>query len=228
MDEDGLSTPNTQEKTPVHEKKRLRGGSSPTGTDTDPPVAYPSEIADILTAIEQRLTAMDNRVALIEIIHKEFNALRESLEFSQSQISDLANKNKTLEKTVALLSTQLTSVSAENKTMRESILDLQARSMRDNVVFSGIPERASENPEKTIKDFMVTQLKLPLDTVSQISLDRVHRLGATKPDSKRPRPIVAKFSNFKEKQLVQRQGRQLKGTDFGLNDQFPREIMLRR
>ena len=44
----------------------------------------------------------------------------------------------------------------------------------------------------------------------------------------RPRRLVAKFEHFKQKQQVQQQGRQLKGTDYGLNDQFPKEIMLRR
>ena len=42
----------------------------------------------------------------------------------------------------------------ENKIIKETILDLQARSMRDNLIFSGIPENSPDNPEtdKTIHD----------------------------------------------------------------------------
>ena len=52
-------------------------------------------------------------------------------------------------------------ISDENKRIKESIIDLQARSMRDNLVFSGIPEQEDEDPELTIKIFIQNQLKLP-------------------------------------------------------------------
>ncbi len=43
-----------------------------------------------------------------------------------------------------------------------------------------------------------------------------------------PRPIVAKFGYFKQKEQVKSRGRELKGTDFSVNDQFPKEILERR
>ncbi|XP_065325883.1 NLR family CARD domain-containing protein 3-like [Pelmatolapia mariae] len=49
-----------------------------------------------------------------------------------------------------------------------------------------------------------------------------------KTGSGRPRPIVAKFGHFKQKEQVKSRGRELKGTDFSVNDQFPREILERR
>ncbi len=63
--------------------------------------------------------------------------------------------------------------------------------MRDNLVFSGIPESAEEDPEATVKNFIKTYLKLPEDTVENICFERVHRMGAKKPGAPRPRPIVA-------------------------------------
>ncbi len=100
--------------------------------------------------------------------------------------------------------------------------------MRDNLVFSGIPESAEEDPEATVKTFIKTYLKLPEDTVENICFERVHRMGAKKPGAPRPRPIVAKFGYFKQKEQVKSRGRELKGTDFGVNDQFPKEILERR
>ncbi len=49
-----------------------------------------------------------------------------------------------------------------------------------------------------------------------------------KPGAPRPRPIVAKFGYFKQKEQVKSRGRELKGTDFSVNDQFPKEILERR
>ncbi len=102
----------------------------------------------------------------------------------------------------------MTHLSEENKKIKETVIDLQARSMRDNLVFSGIPESAEEDPEATVKNFIKTYLKLPEDTVENICFERVHRMGAKKPGAPRPRPIVAKFGYFKQKEQVEesRQG----------------------
>ena len=99
--------------------------------------------------------------------------------------------------------------------------------MRDNLIFSGIAEQPQEDPERTIKEFMLSALKLPTDTVNNITFHRVHRIGA-KNNTKRPRPIVAKFEHYKHKELIKSRGRELRGTGYGLNDQFPREIQERR
>ena len=171
---------------------------------------------------------MDARISLIEVVHNEISALRQSLEFSQQQIDTLSSENKTLKDSVSTLSSQLTVVTSECKTMKETILDLQTRSMRDNLVFSGIPETPTENSETVIKDFITTQLKLSPDIVKNITFHRVHRIGPPRKDSKYPRPIVAKFEHFKQKVQIQGRCRELKGTHFGVNDQFPKEILQRR
>ncbi|KAJ8340751.1 hypothetical protein SKAU_G00353840 [Synaphobranchus kaupii] len=174
---------------------------------------------------DNKLTGLDARISLIEVLHREFQALRHSLEFSQEQIDTLAKDNKSLQHSVNALTTQLTSITADNKAMKQTVLNLQALSMRDNLVFTGIPEQTADDPEKAVKEFMTKQLKLPTETVNNITF---HRLGPKNTINNRPRPIIAKFEHYKQKQQVQRQGRQLKGTDFGLNDQYPKEIMQRR
>ncbi|KAM9704524.1 uncharacterized protein ACNS7B_015206 isoform 1-T2 [Menidia menidia] len=194
------------------------GAMSPTTRDS----------AEILLSIDTRLSSFDARLSLVEILHKEFQALRESLEFSQQQVQALATENATLRESVKSLTEGMSRVSEENKKIKETVIDLQARSMRDNLVFSGIPEQPDEDPEHTIKNFIKTQLKLPEETVNNISFHRVHRLGGKRPDAHRPRPIVAKFEHHKQKLVVRSRGRELKGTNFGVNDQFPREILDRR
>lgn len=116
-------------------------------------------------------------------------------------------------------------VKQQNKSLKETSLVLQTRSIRDNLVFSGLCENKQEKTEDVIKDFLKTQLKLPLDTVNAITFHRVHRIVQ---QTKGPRPIVAKFEHYKDKELVKGRGKELKGTTFGLNDQFPKEIQERR
>lgn len=210
-------------KTPTSSSKRSRPEESPGATSSPG-----SDFTDILLSIDQKLTSFDTRLSLMEVLHREFQALRESLEFSQQQVVSLAAENEVLRESVKSLTEGMTRLSGENKNIKESILDLQARSMRDNLVFSGIPEQAEEDPEATVKEFLQKYMKLPTDTVKSISFHRVHRLGGKRPDNRRPRPIVVKFEHFKQKELVKSRGRELRGTDFSVNDQFPKEILERR
>ncbi len=61
--------------------------------------------------------------------------------------------------------------------MKETILDLQTQSMWDNLIFSGIPETMPTNPETKIKNYMNIHLKLPPDTVNNITFHWVHRIS---------------------------------------------------
>ena len=73
---------------------------------------------------------------------------------------------------------------------------------------------------------MVSALKMSPEAVRNITFHRVHRLGHRR--GNQARPIVSKFEHFNQKDAVKRRGRELKGTNYGMNDQFPREINQRR
>lgn len=172
------------------------------------------------------LASINKKLDLVVSLHEEIKDIRNSQEFAHHNIVTLQKSNQDLQNTVKTLDEQIHAISKENKTLKETMLDLQTRSMRDNLIFSGISEQTPDNPENLIKNFMKAQLKIPPDTVQNITFHRVHRLG--KPSTKGPRPIIAKFEHFKQKELVRSRGRELKGTSFGLNEQYPHEINERR
>ncbi|XP_019220045.1 uncharacterized protein LOC109204166 [Oreochromis niloticus] len=169
------------------------------------------DIADILESIDKRLSSFDARLSLVEILHREFKSLKESLEFSQQQVEMLAAENATLRESVKSLTDNVTQLNIENKKIKESVIDLQARSMRDNLVFSGIPESAREDAEATVKSFIKTHLKLPEDTVKNITFERVHRLGAdreTTSNCGQIRPIKTEGTGEESRQGAERNGLQ--------------------
>ena len=161
---------------------------------------YGSEVNDTFLYKDQRLSSLDPRVALI----KEFQQLLHVLEFSQQQIDTLEGKpippslcepfnHPALNHLTTHLSSvndQLASVTAENKLTKETVLDLQTHSLRDDLIFSGIPEPPADDPEKSRKGFMMQILILPAETVNDINFHRVHCLG---PNTNRPRPVVKRF-----------------------------------
>lgn len=59
----------------------------------------------------------------------------------------------------------------ENKLLKKAVLDVQSRIMRDNLIFSGVPENTQEdNPEAQVKKFMETALQIPTATVNNSSI----------------------------------------------------------
>ena len=54
-------------------------------------------------------------------------------------------------------------------------------------------------------------------------IERAHRLGEKRDDGK-PRPIVAKFLRYQDKEYIRKSAYLLKGTKIGIAEQFPKEI----
>jgi hypothetical protein len=95
--------------------------------------------------------------------------------------------------------------------------------MRENLIFTGIPETTDENTEHLLTQFIATEMEIE----QPIIFERVHRFG--RKGYSGPRPIVAKFSKFKDREMVRRAApSKLQGKYFGVNEQFPKEINDRR
>ncbi|VDI40569.1 Hypothetical predicted protein [Mytilus galloprovincialis] len=102
-------------------------------------------------------------------------------------------------------------------------IDLQTRSMRENLIFTGIPlqekDEQTEQTEKIIENFMVEQLKLNRPA----EYERAHRFGKEYVERNRDgsvkfatKPIVCRFRNFKERETVRKAARELRDTGFGI------------
>ncbi len=111
------------------------------------------------------------------------------------------------------------------------MLDVQSRSMRDNLLFFNFDElpiprdRASEDCSQTIFNFMTTDLEL--SNVTDIKIDRAHRIGNFQNGKKRP--IVVKFNYHQDKMLVKKSAfDKLKDSNYRVSDQYPKEIQERR
>jgi len=66
--------------------------------------------------------------------------------------------------------------------------------------------------------------ELRVEYVEDISNERAHRVGKLRSDGK-ARPIIAKFSFFKDKNYVFSKAPTVAGTNFGVSPDFPKEIV---
>ncbi|XP_037561568.2 uncharacterized protein LOC119440760 [Dermacentor silvarum] len=97
--------------------------------------------------------------------------------------------------------------------------DAENRSRRNNLIFYGLPDPSASEPssesEKIILRHCSDHLKVSLDPKE---IERAHRIGRYSPDRKRP--IIVKFVFFKTKEAVLSNGRNFKGTDFSVAEDF--------
>ena len=113
----------------------------------------------------------------------------------------------------------------EANSMKEKMVDLESRSMRENLMFYGIAEQGKdEDCEQLVKNVCKESLKIA--TADSLLFDRAHRVG-TKSGSK-VRPIVVKFHYYHERELVRKRsfdyGEALKGQNLGIGAQLPKQL----
>ena len=106
--------------------------------------------------------------------------------------------------------------------MKEKMLDAQCRSMSYSLIFTGIDEREYEDGETVLKEFLSARLCI----TDEIPFANIHRIGNITEAKRRgrPRPLIAKFVHKKHLLEVKRATVLLKGTHYGVNEQYPPEI----
>ena len=197
-----------------------------------------------MTRIESELTQMSeiqrkltDTNKTIETINSEVDKLKDhkveidnSLQYYIESHDDLIRKNTDNDSKMETLARKIEQLEIQQQRADDKIVDVQWRSMRDNLVFTGInepnlPRGEIENCETVIKNFLRYDMRIQ----KEIHFDRVHHLGFYNPQQKYPRPIVAKFTFYKDKELVRSEApKTLIGSPFGVNEQFPKEIEEKR
>ena len=109
-------------------------------------------------------------------------------------------------------------------TVKKELIDLKARSMRDNLLFFGIPEEKGERDDDCVRKVlrMIEEKCNIKDASTDIKLHRAHRIGRF--NKNKTRPIVAKFAYYPDRERVRRSADQLARSE-GIVKQFPHEIV---
>lgn len=202
-----------------------------------------TDILNYLKGMDKRIMAIDKRLSTLDSLEKKVTNFESDLKKLWSLVYD--NNNNIQEKATKLTDEveslqfslnqaqcEISKLQSDKVNIEDNLLYVQSQSMRNNLIFSNIQESEHEKPEdceRIVRQFMVDKLKLAQDTVDSIGLERVHRTGnKTSGVHNKPRNIVAKFTSFKDREIVRRSKGKLKGTEFFVFEQFPKEIADRR
>ena len=203
-----------------------------------------------LSSIESEMSLMRSDLSKLQLdnatISRRMTEVERSCQMISNMYDDASKSNTELHNNMSHLQTDQNSLSSkveENvsrfevrcNTLKDELLELKARSMQSNLVFYGLteaPKGEPDNTESKLKDFLKHELSFDNpETVNNIVFDRVHRLGRPRRDqSSYPRPIVAKFERYRDRELIRNAGRELndKNNGYNIREQFPPEIEARR
>ncbi|CAC5391291.1 unnamed protein product [Mytilus coruscus] len=106
--------------------------------------------------------------------------------------------------------------------LQDTVLDIKCRSMKNNLICSGLGFQADEHCEEKIQNFVQTELGKNY----KISFWNVNRFG--KKGMNGVRPIMARFVYRREMEHVLSQTYRLKVKPFGICEQFPPELKKKR
>ena len=159
-------------------------------------------------------------------IEQDCNELKNTVSNLTTENIDLRNELNDIKKRLQLSEGLVEQQRSKLKQQSEQILDLTARSMRDNIIVQGIPEGNNETWEETknkLKKFIQKDLKIDPNAVQ---IDRAHRSGAK---GRGPRQIVAKLLNQSSKDLIFQNVKNLKEKpQLKVQEQLPAEVNERR
>lgn len=180
-----------------------------------------SDIMKILSEINTKLNKLDNIEQHLARVDVEIKELKDSFTFVNDTTDELKEEQKKQNASIKSLEESIARIEARNTDLHRELVDMKSRSMRSNLVFYNLPEQEKEDPFAVLRELLGT--KMGIDESNEIEIERAHRLGGKREDGK-PRPIVAKFLRFQDKEYIRKSAYLLKGTKIGIADQFPKEI----
>lgn len=175
----------------------------------------------LLSEINTKLNKLDNIEQHLARVDVEIKELKDSFTFVNDTTDELKEEQKKQNASIKSLEESIARIEARNTDLHRELVDMKSRSMRSNLVFYNLPEQEKEDPFAVLRELLGT--KMGIDESNEIEIERAHRLGGKREDGK-PRPIVAKFLRFQDKEYIRKSAYLLKGTKIGIADQFPKEI----
>lgn len=184
------------------------------------------KIDNVLQKQTKKLTECETSVQTLSDFYDGLQSSKEEeFEELQHQIDMLKLQNEKLKK--------------NQVEQKEVLLDLQCRSMEYNLIFYGIEEEETAYNQRNQETNNIT----PVDTEEKlkkflkeemclerpIKFQKVHRLGRRSLNQENPRPVIAKFLDLKDRDYVRfNTAEKLKGTTYGIREQFPKDIEMKR
>ena len=102
------------------------------------------------------------------------------------------------------------------------------QNLGNNLVFLGVTENDFIPEEQAIRNIIRNMKSLPTKMYQNLSFQNVYRIGAYSESKGRPRPILAIFASYKDREAIRKASSDLKHTNVSIREHFSSEILKRR
>lgn len=178
---------------------------------------------DKLDLLEKRVNEIDGKVS------KLWTDLDQRVTSNTDNVTRLGEKVDSTEFDLGKTREELETLRTQNQNLKDTLVDMQSKSMINHLIIGGLDEAENETAEvteKAVRAFMYEDLKLAQEKVTEIKFDRVQRTGTRLQN--RPRKILAVFSDTRDKTYVKSFRRNLETTNKFMHDQYPPEVVAYR
>ena len=146
---------------------------------------------------------------------KQLIDLTSLVEFLTSKFDELERERKEKDELINSLQIEVSSLKVEVKNLEKKADDQEQYSRRNCLLIHGLTETKTEDTDEMVLDVINNKLNIEM---SQISIDRSHRLGKRKGPVQKPRAIIVKFTRYKDRHHVFRNKKLLKGTGISVTE----------
>ncbi|KAK3739167.1 hypothetical protein QZH41_007996 [Actinostola sp. cb2023] len=220
-------------------KRRRRSKGSQTDTDKDDmsqeDMSCSATCQEMFEKINEKLdltlaaiSEIESLKVKVKDLEQKSQDLEHTLVFAQGEIEELQNNIKNMADTMDIMQKDVEQLSSDLARENSRSIKLEGHSRRNNLRFYNIPETPNEtyqDAENTLRSFIDKELQGGPIMACKISLERVHRVGPEVNLLTKPRALIAKFTFFKEKEQVRKMASHLKGSKFGLSEDFVHEVL---
>ncbi|XP_052256425.1 uncharacterized protein LOC127861783 [Dreissena polymorpha] len=199
------------------------------------------DLMEIMKSISNRLESVENKLKIVEVIEKRIGdmetdikklwmALDERMKKVDDRVKRVEDKVDGADIHAAQMASRIDELEKEREAMRDDVSYFQSQSMRNNLMFTSVQEdnaSGNETPEVTerkLRQHLEDAFHIARELVDSIKFERVHRSPGV-PTAGKVRNIVAKFSYFKDREMVRKRWKELDGTVFGV---FPQDVIQKR
>ena len=172
--------------------------------------------------IDTLTKVIEKKDDVIGKLNIEIGQLQKGLSFMSTETSEI---RKCAEKNKKVLETKLEKNEKEADALKQKTVDLEDRSRRCNLVFFNIPETKNNEPENCEQLIHNVLDKLDILSNEEVWIDRAHRLGRKKTQMDKPRPIIAKFCYFKQKDFIIKSASKFRNCEANVSEDFSRETL---
>ncbi|XP_050411344.1 uncharacterized protein LOC126825643 isoform X2 [Patella vulgata] len=190
------------------------------------------EVYTILSNISSKVNKLESDMNILKMKQVEQDTcihimadsnrkLQQSLEENRTKIAGLCERVSDIDNTFRTVNGDLNSMRTDHDSIRDTLIDLQCRSMKYNLIFNGLREDRDEDSHQTefkLQEFINRELKID----HHVELGNVHRFGRHLHG--RHRPVGARFLCNNDLQFVKSRAYKLKGSTYGINEQYPEVI----